>query len=274
MNKDSALERTFDWRPSFDPRSREYGIRALLGAPPKRREPRFWTEGTVLDQGSEGACVGFGWLAELLAEPATPDIQPTEEFGNRLARLFYKEAQKIDEWPGEDYSGTSVLAGAKIMKKYGYISEYRWCFNIDDIIDAVVLEGPVVIGIPWYSSMYQTNSQGLTAVRGGSVGGHCILLTGYHPAKLFGKQSLEVFRWRNSWGSSYGLNGSGYIKVSDLRNLFHEGGEACIPVIRNKPILSFPPKQLEKYIPVRALFQNIADWFKFIFTKPKAQRRS
>lgn len=268
------LERTFDWKPSFDPRSRDYSIRTLLGSPPARRESKFWAEGTVLDQGSEGACVGFGWLAELLAEPTQPDEQPTPEFANKVAKLFYKEAQRIDEWPGEDYSGTSVLAGAKIMKDYGYISEYRWCFNIDDIIDAVVSEGPVVIGIPWYSSMYQTNSQGLTGVRGESVGGHCIVLTGYHPAKLFGRQSLEVFRWRNSWGTDYGIEGSGYIRVSDLRRLFLEGGEACVPIIRNKPVLSFPPRKIGKTSFFAMVIEKIIDWLKFRFTKPKSQKRA
>jgi hypothetical protein len=274
MDKDSILERKLDWRPSFDERSKSYGIRSLIGPTPDRRESKFWQEGTVLDQGSEGACVGFGWLGELLAEPESPEEQPSQEFGNRLAQLFYKKAQKVDEWPGEEYSGTSVLAGAKIMKEYGYISEYRWCFSIDDIIDAVVLGGPVVIGIPWYSSMYQTNSVGLTGVRGDSVGGHCIVLTGYHPAKLFGRQSLEVFRWRNSWGASYGLDGSGYIRVSDLRKLFEEGGEACIPIVRSKPVLSYPPRKMFNASFIKMLIEKIIDWFKFRFTKPKSQIRA
>lgn len=273
MDKENMLERKLDWKPSFDERSRGYGIRALLGPSPEKRQSKFWQEGTVLDQGSEGACVGYGWLAEILAEPESPDEQPAPDFGNKLARLFYKEAQKVDEWPGEDYSGTSVLAGAKVMKEYGYISEYRWCFSIDDIIDAVVSEGPVVIGIPWYSSMYQTNSLGLTGVKGEKVGGHCIVLTGYHPAKLFGRQSLEVFRWRNSWGQSYGIDGSGYIRVSDLRKLFEEGGEACIPIIRNKPKLSYPPLKGFRVSFLAMLFEKIIDWLRFRFTKPILQKR-
>ncbi|MDA8874870.1 hypothetical protein N9H78_04335 [Winogradskyella sp.] len=266
------MERRLDWIPSFDERNKLYGIRGTFGSVPVERKAKFWKEGTVLDQGREGACVGFGWLAELIAQPYTPDEQPTQEFGNKLAKLFYKEAQKIDEWPGDDYSGTSVLAGAKIMKQYGYIDEYRWCFDIDDIIDAVVSQGPVVIGIPWYSGMYRTNSLGLTGPTGDNVGGHCITLTGYHPAKIFGRQSLEVFKWRNSWGEDYGVNGSGYIRVSDLRNLFEEGGEACIPVVRNKPVLTYPPRSVNKVSFWVMFVKKIIDWFMYRFTLPKAVR--
>jgi hypothetical protein len=257
-------KRTFDWRPYFDERSRDYGVRKLLGTDPIERLPMFWEEGTVLDQGSEGACVGFGWMGEVIAAPMQPNEQPSEELGNSLAQFYYEQAKKIDEWPGEDYSGTSVLAGAKVMKHHGFISQYRWCFSIDDIIDTIIKRGPVVIGVPWYSSMYRTNSFGLTSISGGKVGGHCLVITGYDPAMKIGKQSLEVFRWRNSWGNDYGHGGSGYIKVSDLRRLFEEGGEACVPVIRNKPVLAYPPRT-SRYTWIRAFF----DYFVRLFKKIK-----
>lgn len=253
------IKRVFDWKPYFDERSREYDVRSLLGAQEIKKTARFWEEGTVLDQGSEGACVGFGWMAEIIAAPVQPDEQPTEEIGNRLAQYYYKEAQKIDEWPGEDYDGTSVLAGAKVMKQQGLIAEYRWCFSIEDIIDTVVAKGPVVIGIPWYSAMYQTNQAGLVNVGGKKVGGHCLTITGYDPEKKFGRQTIEVFRWRNSWGQDYGDGGSGYIKVSDLRKLFEEGGEACVPVIRHKPSLSYPPRAVSRKT---ILLKNIIGWIK------------
>lgn len=239
--KQEIPKRTFDWRPVFDERSRNYAIRSMLGDRVIKRVKTEWREGTVLDQGSEGACVGFGWMSEILAEPVEPDEQPTEELGNQLAQYYYKEAQKIDEWEGENYSGTSVLAGAKIMQKYGLISEYRWCFSIDDVIDTVIAKGPVVIGIPWYQSMYSTGKTGLVTVSGNKVGGHCITITGYDPAKKIGSYTYEVLKWRNSWGNGYGINGSAYIKVSDLKKLLADGGEACVPLIRHKPVLEYPP---------------------------------
>lgn len=237
-------ERILDWRPQFDPRSKNYSIRTILKGVDVPKEPASWTEGIVLDQGSEGACVGFAWTGELLAEPAAPREQPSFEYANGLAKSFYYSAQKIDEWPGENYSGTSVLAGAKIMQEKGFIGEYRWCFNTRDIRDAVITEGPVVLGIPWYEGMYSTSKDGLVSVSGKKVGGHAILITGYYPKMRFGKASYEVFRWRNSWGSDYGINGSGWIKLSDLQKLLEEGGEACVPMQRSVPVLKDPSRSL------------------------------
>jgi len=262
--------RTLDWIPRFDERSKNYPIRPLLGTRRTARKATFWQEGTVLDQGAEGACVGFGWMAEVLAKPVAPEQQPAEELGNSLAQFYYKEAQKVDQWEGEDYEGTSVLAGAKVMKEYGLISEYRWCFSVEDIIDAVCLKGPVVLGVPWFQSMYRTLTGGLVYIDTTKepVGGHCITITGYDPAMQIGRQTLEVFRWRNSWGHDYGDGGSGYIKVSDLKRLFeHErGAEACIPLVRNKPVLEYPPRSIIKKRTFWDILLNaVIQWIKFRF---------
>ena len=264
--------RTLDWVPRFDERSKGYAIRPLLGTKRATRKATFWQEGTVLDQGSEGACVGFGWMADILAKPVTPDQQPSEELGNALAQFYYKEAQKLDRWEGEDYEGTSVLAGAKVMKRHGLISGYRWCFSVEDIIDTVCTKGPVVLGVPWYRSMYRTLSGGLVYADMSQepVGGHCITITGYDPAMQIGRQTLEVFRWRNSWGHDYGVDGSGYIKVSDLKRLFESerGAEACVPIVRNKPVLEYPPVTvIKKRTFLDYLLNAIIHWFKFRFSK-------
>lgn len=228
--------RRLDWKSLHDPRSKNYSIRSLFRD--KKITPRkvMWKEGIVLDQGSEGACVGFGWMTEILAEPFAPDIQPSESFANSLAFKYYDRAKRLDDWPGEDYDGTSVLAGAKVMLEEKLITSYRWCFSIEDIRDAVIEEGPVVIGIPWLENMYSTYKNGVVRVSGAVVGGHCLTITGYDPAMLINGKTHEVFRWRNSWGSDYGLDGSGYIKYTDLAKLLANNGEACVPIGRKKPV--------------------------------------
>lgn len=230
------MNRRLDWVSRHDERSRDYSIRNRLSSKRVPRRKVMWEEGIVLDQGSEGACVGFGWMGELLAQPVAPDQQPEVNFANRLAIKFYKEAKKVDQWAGEDYEGTSVLAGAQVMKNLGFITEYNWCFGIDDVRDALIAKGPVVIGIPWYNGMYDTLPGGLVSVSGELTGGHCILLTGYDPAMSFNGKTYEVFRWRNSWGSDYGVDGSGFITYNDLKMLLAENAEACVPIGRVKPM--------------------------------------
>ena len=237
-------ERVFDWVSQHDPKSRKYAIRSLLRQRNVEKKPVLWQEGIVLDQGAEGACVGFAWTGELLAEPEAPKTQPSFEYANSLAISFYNEAKRIDEWPGENYEGTSVLAGAKIMQKAGFIGEYRWCFGIDDVRDAVISEGPVVIGIPWFDGMYETLPGGLVRLSGQPTGGHAILLTGYHPGMRFGNVREEVFRWRNSWGSDYGVGGSGWIKAKDLTKLLAQNAEACVPMQREVPLFNEPRKSV------------------------------
>lgn len=226
------MERTFDRLKQFDERSRNFSIAEVVTAvEPKKK---YWTPGTVLDQGAEGACVGFGWTTELISSPKPYHI--SFEDGNRYALGVYNRAKELDPWEGEDYDGTSVLAGAKVVKERGYIPEYRWAFGVNQVRDAVIAEGPVVLGINWYDGMYDTQPNGLVDVSGELVGGHCIVLTGYNPrARIRGvKGYVEGFRWKNSWGTSYGVNGLGFIRIEDLDRLLREDGEACVPMQRQR----------------------------------------
>lgn len=227
-------DRRLDWKPRHDPRSLQYPVRTLIGSAVEDR-PQLWKPGTVLDQGQEGACVGFGWTADLLASPR-PDFSATDYLGNRYAQDVYRSAKQIDEWDGEDYSGTSVLAGAKVIMSRGAFQQYRWAFSVEDVRDAVISEGPVVIGIPWYDAMYEPPASGLVEVGGELVGGHCMLIHGYHPSmRITGEDSkarFKVFRVRNSWGPTWGNKGSGFIRYEDMRDLLSGQGEACVPMGR------------------------------------------
>jgi C1A family cysteine protease len=102
------------------------------------------------------------------------------------------------------------------------------------VIDAVIHHGTVVIGIPWLEDMYQTDERGRVIVGGSQVGGHCLYVRGWDPAKkLVGSAPEELLTWRNSWGPAYGVAGDGYITPADLESLLKQQGEACIPVHRH-----------------------------------------
>lgn len=203
----------------FDERSRAFPIRELID---EDLEPKtkWWGHTAKLDQGIEGACVGFAWAHDLAADPVI-----IEDLTDQDAFDIYYEAQKVDEWEGEDYSGTSVLAGAKILNKQGFLDEYRWAFGIDDVILTLSHHGPVVLGIPWFYDMYTPDGSHRIRPTGRLVGGHAILALAYN-------HEAQVVWLLNSWGPDWGWDGLCKISVQDLDSLLNQQGEACVPVVR------------------------------------------
>lgn len=228
---------TFDWVPRFDEKSKDFGVREIL---PKESiiSSSSWSYGPQLDQGREGACVGFAFTHGLLAKPLPIDPEPEIMPATKLAQSIYRNAQKIDEWPGHDYDGTSILAGAKIARRRGYIAEYRWCFTIEDIRDTILNVGPVVAGVLWNRHLSFPMHSGLVHLGSDLGNGHAILIDGYFPNMKFGNVEHEVFRFKNSWGSSYGIGGSAFIKAADLKKLLDAGGEFCVLISKQNNFIS------------------------------------
>lgn len=208
--------------PSFDARSRTFPIRSLV-SPTARIRKRVWTpRSEPLDQGPDGACVGFSWSHELAATPVRREVTVASAF------QLYARAREFDQAMGNHWpAGASVLAGAKACKADGFISAYYWAFGIEDVIAALVAKGPVVLGINWYDSMFSTDHNGLIPVGGNFVGGHAILAYGYWPQHP--KIGDDVIAVQQSWGPAYGLGGRAFFRVTDLARLLSESGEACVP---------------------------------------------
>lgn len=221
MDGTRTEDRRLDRLVAFDERSRQFPVRALVGK--KQPRSRTWRLDIRLDQGNEGACVGFGITHELAATPA-----PVPGMTDTYAReKIYWEAQKIDGQPGGAYpgavpfyEGTSVLAGLKTAQKIGWMDSYRWAFGIDDLILGVGYNGPAVLGIPWYEGMRTPGSNGVIRATGKFAGGHCILARGVDILKGF-------FRLSNSWGRTWGIDGECFVSFSDMDRLLHDDGEAA-----------------------------------------------
>lgn len=124
------------WNP--DALGRIRGGHCVCIKPQSIVDPVAWWR--LMDQGSEGACVGFGSTrAMMLLNRRRYD-----------ARWLYHEAQKIDEWPGENYDGTSVRAGMDVLRLEGHrrvwgthtgtinptegISENRWARSVEEVM--------------------------------------------------------------------------------------------------------------------------------------------
>lgn len=213
--KDPRLDRV----PSFDEASLNYLIRdipKLMSA--QAPVSKGWNCPVHLDQGKEGACVGFSRTQAAAAEPKNvPDLT------DAVAQEVYKSAQLIDEWPGEAYSGSSVLAGAKIGVERGWHTSYHWAKTLDEIVMGLSFVGPVVFGMDWYSDMYDPK-RGLLVPSGEKVGGHAIM------ANAVSIKHRHI-RFHNSWGPSWGLNGAAWMSFANVERVLLSGGECCLSVV-------------------------------------------
>jgi len=204
MNPKTILNRV----PVFDERSRNYTLDTIRTS----RASKHYYCALRLDQGTEGMCVGAGLTHTLSI------IKKHLGFG--FASQLYKEAQKIDQWPGEGYSGTSVLAGLQTLKTLGYIDEYRWAFSFDDFLNGILTHGPATLGLNWYEGMGNTNHRGYIVPTGKQIGGHCILCKGVNVKS-------EYFVLHNSWGDKWGVGGDCAVSFSAMERLLNERGEAA-----------------------------------------------
>lgn len=229
-------DRVVDRLVQFDERSRRFAaVEGIEDAPLRSYQ---WRCETYNDQGREGACVGFAWSHEIAAKPVA--IATDDEW----AKKIYHRAKQIDPWDGEDYSGTSVLAGIQavqeIENRFGnsLVKEYRWAFGIEDTLRVLSHKGPVVLGIAWYESMYRPDSNNFISPTGEIAGGHAILANGLNivlndASKTADYSNIDkeksFVRLHNSWGRGYGDGGDAFITVEDLNTLLEDDGEVCIP---------------------------------------------
>lgn len=216
--------------PAADPRDKNFPMRELVRpSVAKQYTTRYWPYfHGALDQGNTPRCVGFAWTAFILATPVVHKTTPEVEAGSfatigtpwQFAQKLYNRAQQIDEWPGENYGGTSVRAGAKVLTEQGRLSEYRWAWNADAARDYVLTRGPVILGTDWFMDMFLPDSNGWLKPTGSLAGGHAYVAIGF-------SRTRDAFRILNSWGKDWGQNGRAWLKRSDAAKLIDMNGEAC-----------------------------------------------
>ena len=197
---------------ALDTRDGDYLLRTVT--PPTRPRKKTWRLAARLDQGQYPHCVGYAWKHFLLASPRQQRALD--------GVTIYDGAQRLDEWPGEGYPGSSVRGGARFLTEEAkVVREYRWAFSAEDVLNAVGNLGPVVMGTDWLSNMSNPTSEGIMRFTGGNQGGHAYVLLGYSDAR-----GLAIVH--NSWGPSWGKNGRAYLPMEDLEQAIREAGEACM----------------------------------------------
>lgn len=222
-----------------DPRSLAYAHGVL---PASAIKSVSWTRRIpILNQGNKGSCTGNAETGAIgtdsLGRTATPtvtvkaDTKGVFTAGTRtLDETFAVDAYTLNtlldsipgNMPGEDTGSTSLACG-KSGKQLGVFAGYTHAYTYDALLSALQ-SGPVLIGIPWYNSMFEPKSDGQIVVdtTSGLAGGHEMVV------REFDLLHDEVWP-DNSWDTSWGLQGRGYFKGADLRVLLSQGGDVLVP---------------------------------------------
>ncbi|HEV8397940.1 MAG TPA: C1 family peptidase [Vicinamibacterales bacterium] len=122
--------RDFPYRPPLRNLPPEYPEPAAL----KRSFPKYASDKMVLDQGKEGACTGFG-LAAVVNYLRWSRIRLAKGSGRKApppkvsTRMLYHLARFYDEWPGEDYDGSSCRGALKGWHRHGVCDDRLWPYR-------------------------------------------------------------------------------------------------------------------------------------------------
>lgn len=234
-------DRVFNARPdTLDFRDRMY-TPTLVEVPTHIPLGDYLEHGVpVLDQGSEGACTGFGLATVanylLLRRRVVPDAAPVSP------RMLYELARRYDEWPGEDYAGSSARGAMKGWHKHGVCTDKKHPYkarksdptglteartldalkrplgayyrvNHKDLVamhSAIAEVGILYTTCTVHQGWTQVGPDGVISPSDEIKGGHAFAIVAYDE---------EGFWLQNSWGPGWGRGGFARVSYDDwLRN--------------------------------------------------------
>ena len=193
-------------------------------------------KGPVLDQGQEGACTGFGLAA--VGNYLLWSRQIVRDSGRVSPRMFYEMARRYDEWPGENYSGSSARGAMKGWHKHGVCAETEWPYKVSKAGTLTQARATDAARRP-LGAYFRVNHENLVSMHSALaeagilyatskvhegwgqvkadgkipydpklklVGGHAFAIVGYEQ---------DGFWIQNSWNTSWGRQGFGQISYDD-----------------------------------------------------------
>jgi len=184
----------------------------------------------ILDQGTEGACTGFGLATVInylsIKRKVVSDRTPVSPW------MLYQMAKRYDEWAGEDYDGSSARGAMKGWHKHGICRETLWkkggastpkaakdavarplgaYFRVNHK-DLVAMHTALAeVGILYATSAVhdgwdKVGKDGIITQTRTIVGGHAYALVAY---------DQDGFWLQNSWGGDWGRKGFAHISYDD-----------------------------------------------------------
>jgi hypothetical protein len=245
---------------NHDPRSKQFAFDGSNVALKTVRHPRYIP---VLDQADLGSCTGeagTGWLGTGVMWTLLPPnlLSPTDEtLDQAFAVQLYSDATKADPYDGTyppTDTGSDGLSVAKVLKARGLVSGYTHTFSLDDALSALSTQA-VMVGVNWYESMFDPDSNGLVTISPKSpvAGGHEFVVDEINVEQ-------KVVGATNSWGTGWGVNGRFYLSFDTLGRLLSEDGDCTVPVPVNKPA-PVPAPPVPGPVPPTPVVNEI-DWTK------------
>lgn len=199
----------------YAPDERDYPMAAELAPIVSISLPdfKYWVPQAPVDQGQTNSCVGYsceGWqrCSPIRTKNPTPGL------------TIYRRALQIDEFPGEQDTGTSIRAGVKALEEFGHVERYVWAYSAEEVKLWVLTTGPVIVGTNFTTGMRDVKGPSwFMELLGIPLGGHAYLLTGY-------SRTRHAFRMINSWGRNWGDKGRAWLRYGDLDSLLRSRGDA------------------------------------------------
>ncbi len=218
-------------RDTIDFRDRMF-IPTLTEVPVVRDLKEYRKAGVpILDQGKEGACTGFG-----LAAVINYLLRSRKQLKSQVKvspSMLYQLARRYDEWPGEDYEGSSARGAMKGWHKHGVCPDALWAKEkgrlspkvLDEAVkhplgayyrvnhkDLVAMHCALAeVGVLYatasvHEGWEDVDAKGFIPFRDKMLGGHAFAIVAY---------DQRGFWIQNSWGADWGMDGFACITYDD-----------------------------------------------------------
>jgi len=231
------MNRKFDARPDkADFRDLLYKP-GLINIPPTRPISIFKSlKLPILNQGTEGACTGFGLASVVHYLFRVRSKNKKTRIVRVSPRMLYEMAKKYDEWPGTKYEGSSARGAIKGWHKHGVCKEIVWPYtarkpgilteaksrdaakrplgayyrvnpkNLNHMHIALIEVGMLYVTSAVHVGWNSVRRNGVIPSKNKIIGGHAYAIVGY---------DVRGFWLQNSWGTRWGNKGFARLSYSD-----------------------------------------------------------
>lgn len=202
------------------PDERDYDLASFAAPTLTLSGERRWHYPSMpdLDQGVEGACTCFAFANALNANPRKRSLHDSYAFAR------YHAVTEWDDIKGDWRSGQEgayLRDAAKEYQRRGKLDAYAFTYSVEQIVSWLLSNGPMTIGVEWWSSMdHPRPDDDYYARVGGTVRGrHAVALVGAH----WGLGDGNYVVLQNSWSKAgYGYQGRARISEDGLRKLMED----------------------------------------------------